>query len=160
MQRHGRPLHKGAANIRWTPTLSTGIPVQSSQGAVVPEDVARDPPEQFHPTARSILVAARTVLRERGMAGLTIEAVANQANTSRTPVPYHFGSRAGLIETLFDWLFYEVWMRFLRPLGGVRPMSATLVSMTIRPLSRLCPRTADARDGAPACFAAVREARP
>ena len=89
----------------------------------MPEDVARDPLEELHPTARSILVAARTVLRERGMAGLTVEAVANQANTSRTQVPYHFGSRAGLIEVLFDWLFYETWMRFLRPPGGARPMT-------------------------------------
>jgi AcrR family transcriptional regulator len=89
----------------------------------MPEDAARDPLDELHPTAQAILVAARTVLRERGMAGLTIEAVANEANTSRTQVPYHFGSRAGLIEALFDWLFYEVWMRFLRPPGGVRTMS-------------------------------------
>jgi AcrR family transcriptional regulator len=89
----------------------------------MPEDVARDPLEELHPTAKAILVAARTVLRERGMAGLTIEAVANQANTSRTQVPYHFGSRAGLIEVLFDWLSYEVWMRFMRPPGGVRSMT-------------------------------------
>jgi len=89
----------------------------------VPEDVARDPLEELHPTARAILVAARTVLRERGMAGLTLEAVANEANTSRTQVPYHFGSRAGLIEALFDWLFDEVWMRFLRPPGEALPMT-------------------------------------
>jgi AcrR family transcriptional regulator len=95
----------------------------SGQGAVVPEDAARDPLQELHPTAKAILVAARTVLRERGMAGLTLEAVANEANTSRTQVPYHFGSRAGLIEALFDWLFYEVWMRFMRPPGEARPMT-------------------------------------
>ena len=89
----------------------------------MPEDVARDPLEELHPTAKVILVAARTVLRERGMAGLTLEAVANEANTSRTQVPYHFGSRAGLIEALFDWLFDEVWMRFLRPPGEALPMT-------------------------------------
>jgi len=87
-------------------------------GAVVPEDIARDPLEELHPTAKAILVAARAVVRERGMAGLTLEAVANQANTSRTQVPYHFGSRAGLIEALFDWMFYDVWMRFMRPPGA------------------------------------------
>lgn len=57
------------------------------------------------------------------MAGLTIEAVANEANTSRTRIPYHFGSRAGLVQALFDWLFYEVWMRFLRPSGEARTMT-------------------------------------
>lgn len=89
----------------------------------MPEDVARAPLDALHPAAQAILVAARTVLRERGMAGLTIEAVANEANTSRTQIPYHFGSRAGLVEALFDWLFYEVWMRFLRPPGEARTMT-------------------------------------
>lgn len=41
----------------------------------MPEDVARDPLEELHPIARAIHVAPRTVLRERGMAGLTLEAV-------------------------------------------------------------------------------------
>lgn len=89
----------------------------------MPEDVARDPLEELHPTARSILGAARTVLRERGMAGLTLEAVANEANTSRTQIPYHFGSRAGLIEVLFDWMFYDVWIRFMRPPEASWPMT-------------------------------------
>ena len=45
------------------------------RGAAVPEDVAGDPLEELHPTARAILVAARTVLRARDLAGLTIEAL-------------------------------------------------------------------------------------
>jgi AcrR family transcriptional regulator len=61
------------------------------------------------------LVAARTVLAERGFEGLTIEAVANQANVSRTLVPYHFGSRAGLVAILIDSLFHDaavgIWRR-------------------------------------------------
>ncbi len=89
----------------------------------MPEDVARHPLEELHPTAKAILTAARTVLSERGMTGLTIEAVANEANTSRTQIPYHFGSRAGLIEALYDWLFYDDWMRFLRRLEEDRPMT-------------------------------------
>ena len=89
----------------------------------MPEYGARDPLEELHPTARAILVAARTVLRERGMAGLTLEAVANEANTSRTQVPYHFGSRAGLIEALFDWLFFDSWTRFMSPGDSPWPMT-------------------------------------
>ncbi|HMK92046.1 MAG TPA: helix-turn-helix domain-containing protein [Thermoleophilia bacterium] len=60
------------------------------------------------PTARSILEAARRVLAERGLEGLTIEAVANEANVSRTLIPYHFGSRAGLVALLFDSLFHDL----------------------------------------------------
>jgi len=60
------------------------------------------------PTARTILEAARRVLAERGLEGLTIEAVANEANVSRTLIPYHFGSRAGLVALLFDSLFHDL----------------------------------------------------
>ena len=59
-------------------------------------------------SARGILAAARTLLRERGFEGLTIEAVANEANVSRTLIPYHFGSRAGLLEILIDSLFHDL----------------------------------------------------
>jgi len=64
--------------------------------------------ETLPPTARSILEAARRVLAERGLEGLTIEAVANEANVSRTLIPYHFGSRSGLVAILFDSLFHDL----------------------------------------------------
>lgn len=67
----------------------------------------RDPTADLPATARSILAAARVVLAERGLEGFTIEAVANAANVSRTLIPYHFGSRAGLVEILFDSLFHD-----------------------------------------------------
>jgi len=105
------------------PFVNRNLGPLRAEGAVVPEDIARDPLEELHPTAKVILVAARAVLRERGMAGLTLEAVANQANTSRTQVPYHFGSRAGLIEALFDWMFFEAWTRFMSPPGATWPMT-------------------------------------
>ncbi len=79
-----------------------------------------DPLDSLPASARGILAAARTVLRERGFEGLTIEAVANEANVSRTLIPYHFGSRAGLVEILIDSLFHDlavdVWR--LRSSGG------------------------------------------
>ncbi len=64
--------------------------------------------ESLPPTARSILEAARRVLAQRGLEGLTIEAVANEANVSRTLIPYHFTSRAGLVTILFDSLFHDL----------------------------------------------------
>ena len=105
------------------PFVNRNLGPLRAEGAVVPEDIARDPLEELHPTAKVILAAARAVLRECGMAGLTLEAVANEANTSRTQIPYHFGSRAGLIEALFDWLFYDEWMRFMRPPAAAWPMT-------------------------------------
>ena len=75
------------------------------------------------PSARSILEAARRVLAERGLEGLTIEAVANEANVSRTLIPYHFGSRAGLVALLFDSLFHDLAVSvygLAGPGGGVR----------------------------------------
>jgi AcrR family transcriptional regulator len=89
----------------------------------MPENAPRNPLGRLQPAARNILAAARRVLRERGMAGLTLEAVANEANTSRTQVPYHFGSRAGLIEALFDWLFFDSWSRFMSPGDSPWPMT-------------------------------------
>jgi AcrR family transcriptional regulator len=63
-------------------------------------------------TARSILAAARRVLAERGLEGLTIEAVANEAQVGRKLIPYHFGSRAGLVTILFDSLFHDLAVGF------------------------------------------------
>ena len=67
-----------------------------------------DPVATLPASARGILAAARAVLRERGLEGLTIEAVANEANVSRTLIPYHFGSRAGLVAILIDSLFHDL----------------------------------------------------
>jgi AcrR family transcriptional regulator len=64
--------------------------------------------QSLPPTARSILEAARRILAQRGLEGLTIEAVANEANVSRTLIPYHFTSRAGLVAILFDSLFHDL----------------------------------------------------
>lgn len=58
-------------------------------------------------TGRGILMAARVVLRNHGLEGLTVEAVANEANVSRSSIPYHFGSRAGLIAVLIASLFHD-----------------------------------------------------
>ena len=90
-----------APRPRGRPRLTT--PGQYSPG--LPRD---HPMESLPPTARSILEAARRVLAERGLEGLTIEAVANEANVSRTLIPYHFGSRAGLVAILFDSLFHDL----------------------------------------------------
>jgi AcrR family transcriptional regulator len=52
-----------------------------------------------------ILAAARALLSSPGDPGrLTIYAVAREADVARMTVYYQFGSKAGLLEALFDWL--------------------------------------------------------
>jgi AcrR family transcriptional regulator len=56
-------------------------------------------------TRARILTAARQLLAAPGgTTGVTVEAVARQADVSRMTVYYQFGSKAGLLEALFDQL--------------------------------------------------------
>jgi AcrR family transcriptional regulator len=56
-------------------------------------------------TRASILAAAHQLLAAPGgIAAFTVEAVARQADVSRMTVYYQFGSKAGLLEALFDQL--------------------------------------------------------
>jgi AcrR family transcriptional regulator len=71
-----------------------------------------DPLAELPPVARSVLEAARRVLAERGLEGLTLEAVANEAGVSKNLIPYYFGSRAGLVTILFDSLFHDLAVGF------------------------------------------------
>jgi AcrR family transcriptional regulator len=57
---------------------------------------------ELSPTARRILGAARVLLLERGYDGVTLEAVALEAGEERATLVRHFGSKAGLINALFD----------------------------------------------------------
>ena len=81
---------------------------QTAPGQYSPGLPRDHPMQSLPPTARGILEAARRVLAQRGLEGLPIEAVANEANVSRTLIPYHFGSRAGLVAILFDSLFHDL----------------------------------------------------
>jgi AcrR family transcriptional regulator len=100
------PPHPGD-NVSKTPKRRGGRPKQSVKPDTGPGLSIENPLDSLPPSARSILAAARAVLAERGFEGLTIEAVANEANVSRTLIPYHFGSRAGLVEILIDSLFHD-----------------------------------------------------
>ena len=54
------------------------------------------------PTAHHILDAARELLLAKGYEALTLEAVALEAGEDKGTIARHFGSRAGLIQALFD----------------------------------------------------------
>lgn len=54
-------------------------------------------------TRRKVLAAARALLTEpAGYASFTVDAVAKRADVARATVYYRFGSKAGLLEALFD----------------------------------------------------------
>jgi len=96
-----RPRGRPRTRLSETERVHPGLPLEN-------------PVASLPPTAVSILAAARRLLAERGFDGLTIEAVANEANVSRGLIPYHFGSRAGLIEMLVDSLFHDLYVAVAR----------------------------------------------
>lgn len=55
-------------------------------------------------TRARILDAARQLLADEATPDLSMEAVAQRADVSRLTIYYQFGSRAGLLEALFDYL--------------------------------------------------------
>jgi len=55
-------------------------------------------------TRQRILEAARQLLSTESSPSLSMEAVARRADISRLTIYYQFGSRAGLLEALFDYL--------------------------------------------------------
>jgi len=54
------------------------------------------------PTALRILAAAKDILSTAGYEGLTLDAIARQAEVNKAATHYHFGSKAGLIEAIVD----------------------------------------------------------
>ena len=67
----------------------------------------RDPLQALPPAARWVLQCARRMLIERGFEALTLENVALESRESKASIQRYFGSRAGLIEALFDSLMHD-----------------------------------------------------
>ena len=61
------------------------------------------------PTAGRLLSAARTLLLAKGFEALTLEAVALEAGEDRATITRYFGSKAGLIHALFDYLGQDIY---------------------------------------------------
>jgi AcrR family transcriptional regulator len=54
-------------------------------------------------TRARVVAAARELLTaDEGLAGFTVDAIARQAGVARMTIYYQFGSKAGLLEALFD----------------------------------------------------------
>jgi len=57
---------------------------------------------QKHSKRKQILIAATTIVKEEGVAQLTLEAVANKANVSKGGLLYHFPNKEALIKGMID----------------------------------------------------------
>src|SRR6187397_9423 len=55
-------------------------------------------------TSTTLLDAAKTVLRQRGYAGLSTRDVAEVAGVPLSQIHYHFGSKQGMVLALFEYL--------------------------------------------------------
>jgi AcrR family transcriptional regulator len=55
-------------------------------------------------TRQRILEATRQILADESEAALSMEAIAGRADVSRLTIYYHFKSRPGLLEALYDYL--------------------------------------------------------
>lgn len=61
-----------------------------------------DPWADLSPTAQRILRTAKKIIAEQGLRALTFEAIAEQAKVNKAATRYHFGSKAGLLESIVD----------------------------------------------------------
>ena len=93
------------------PTLSTDS--RPALG-VLPVGRDRGPSDSLPPTARRILDTARSLLGERGYAGLTFDAIAAASGSNKSMIRYYFGSKDGLVAALVDDLTHDATAEFLR----------------------------------------------
>lgn len=66
--------------------------------------MSRGKAEQRADTRTAILGAARRLLEDRGYHGVGLDRIARAAGVSRQAVYLHFGSKAGLLIALLDWI--------------------------------------------------------
>jgi AcrR family transcriptional regulator len=66
--------------------------------------MSRAKPKERADTRTAILGAARRLLEDRGYHGVGLDHIARAAGVSRQAVYLHFGSKAGLLLALVDWI--------------------------------------------------------
>jgi len=102
----------------------TAPPGRGSAGATSQRPLARNPrwhsgalptlPTDLPATPQRLLEAARTVLERNGYGRLTLEAISEESGLAHSLIRYHFGSKAGLVGVLIDWVLYETYMTMHR----------------------------------------------
>ena len=108
---------EGAAAARRSPGLSS----PKAKGRKWASGVLPTTPVDLPPTPKRLLEAARCVLERDGYAGLRLEAIAEEAGLAHSLIRYHFGSKAGLVGVLIDWLLYETYMGMHKGMVSLPP---------------------------------------
>jgi AcrR family transcriptional regulator len=67
--------------------------------------------------ARKLVRGAQRVLRKRGFAALTLEAVGREAGEPRSSITYYFGDKRGLVEAMVAAQFHQQGKLALRMIG-------------------------------------------
>jgi AcrR family transcriptional regulator len=80
-----------------------------------------DPVAALPPAARHILLTAQRLVVRRGYQALTIEAVALEAGETPHTVLRHFGSKAGLVETVLDAAVHDAYVHLLARVEDLPP---------------------------------------
>jgi TetR/AcrR family transcriptional regulator, transcriptional repressor of bet genes len=110
-----------ASPAKDTGTRRRGRPPKEAAEPRHPGLPIENPLSTLSPTARNILGTARRLLVERGFEALTIENVALEAGETKASVAHHFGSKAGLVETLFDSLVHNAYVALVASVERVPP---------------------------------------
>ena len=61
------------------------------------------------------------MLERDGYAGLRLEAISAESGLAHSLIRYHFGSKAGLVGVLIDWLLYETYMTMHKGMVSLDP---------------------------------------
>ncbi len=100
-------------------------------------------PVDLPETPKRLLEAARRVLEKKGYSGLRLEAISKEAGLAHSLIRYHFGSKAGLVGVLIDWLLYETYMSMHKGITSLPPEDAEgrlrIMNLGLRQLFRDAP---------------------
>ena len=101
-------------------TPAVAPPAGAVEGLLEP---GSDPASSLAPMGAKLLSAAQRVLRRKGLAAVTLDAVASAAGEPRSAVWYYFGDKRTLVQTLVEARTYSLRTNLLRsarslPSGG------------------------------------------
>lgn len=91
-----------------------------------------DPASSLAPMGVKLLAAAQRVLRRRGLAAVTLDAVASAAGEPRSSVWYYFGDKRTLVQTLVEARTYSLrtnLLRRARSLPGDEPRASHTIQV-------------------------------
>ena len=128
--RRERGAGAGAAGLR-RPEAAPASALRDDPAATPPAGaglpLGDDPLAGLPPVARKLARGALRVLRKRGFAALTLEAVGREAGEPPSSITYYFGDKRGLVTTVVEAQFHEQRRLLVRMIGDAGEESACRV---------------------------------